>query len=50
MTMLLKIDLSTYLELSRHPRKPSVWKRLGITLADSTIVSVRPDYVLLQHT
>ena len=48
MTTLLKIDRSTYQELSRHPRKPSVWKRLGITLADSTIVRVLPEYVLLQ--
>lgn len=49
MTTILKIDRSTHQELVRHPRKPSVWKRLGITLAPSTIVHVGPGFVLLQQ-
>lgn len=50
MCKMLKIDKRTHRELLRHPRKPSVWKRLGITLGDDCMVFVRSSVVVLQYT
>ena len=46
----MKIDKRTHKELQRHPRKPSVWKRLGITLGEDCMVFVHPGCVVLQYT
>lgn len=50
MCKVVKIDKRTHKELLRHPRKPSVWRRLGITLAEDCMVFVRPGCVVLQYT
>jgi hypothetical protein len=50
MCKMITIDKRTHRELLRHPRKPSVWKRLGIELPEDCMVFVRPACVLLQYT
>jgi len=49
MTKIFTIDSSTHRELSRFPRKLSIWERLGLVLTAECIVIVRPNCVIVRY-